>query len=281
MSNSLLEYYRKPQIYCSLPSLGKFYFDGIKLSLDGQLAVKAMTANDELMLKNPEALLNGEAILNLLRSCCPDITNPLEVPIIDLDVILVGIRHATYGEDLEFTSNCPKCKGKNTLDINITNFLDSVEFIDVTPTCNINEDLKCYIRPFSYVDSQKLEIAEFEYQSMLRNLNNSDLEKELKEKELQIKEKRDVYIAKQLEMIINCVYKIVTPKEEITDRKQINEFILQLDKLNYNKINKVIKKINRNTVKKKFDLKCPMPNCGAEFSQEVDFNNTNFFEKGS
>jgi len=280
MTNSLLDYYRKPQVYCMLPSQGKFYFDGIKLGIDGQLAVKAMTANDELMLKNPEALINGEAILNLISSCCPDIKNPAEVPIIDLDVILISIRHATYGENLEFTSTCPKCKEKNSLELNIGNFLDNITFIETYPFFHVNEEIKCFVKPFSYVDSQKIEIAEFEYQSVLRNLDNQNLNKSLNANQQEIKEKRDNFIKTQLTMIANCIYKVELPNETVHDRANINDFVYQLDKLNYNKLNDLIKKLNVNTVKKKFKLKCPTPECGEEFEQEVDFNNSNFFEKG-
>jgi len=126
MNKILEQYYRKPQVYIALPSQGQFYNSGCKLSVDNQLAVRAMTAADEILLKNPEALLNGEAVINLIKSCCPDITNAEEVSIVDLDAILIAIRHATYGENLQFNSSCNHCKSSNELEIHYGKFLETI-----------------------------------------------------------------------------------------------------------------------------------------------------------
>ena len=61
MTNPLLKAYRSSSLYISLPSGGKFYKEKPKLSADGELAVYAMTARDELITKTPDALFNGEA----------------------------------------------------------------------------------------------------------------------------------------------------------------------------------------------------------------------------
>ena len=50
MTNPLIQAYRKPALYVSLPSGGKFYDPKPKLSVDGELAIYAMTARDELIL---------------------------------------------------------------------------------------------------------------------------------------------------------------------------------------------------------------------------------------
>ena len=61
--NPLEGYFRKPAIFIELPSRGNYYKDKPKLSADNELAVFGMTANDELHLKNPDALLIGEVII--------------------------------------------------------------------------------------------------------------------------------------------------------------------------------------------------------------------------
>ena len=63
MSNALTKYQRTPKLYIKLPSGGKYYEKGsIDLSMEGTLPIRAMTARDELLLKSPDALLNGESI---------------------------------------------------------------------------------------------------------------------------------------------------------------------------------------------------------------------------
>ena len=101
MTNPLINAYRKPALYIPLPSTGRFYKTKPKLSVDNELAVYAMTARDELITKTPDALFNGEATISLLKSCCPDITEPESMPVGDLLVILIGIRQASYGKNIE------------------------------------------------------------------------------------------------------------------------------------------------------------------------------------
>ena len=61
--NPLSAYFRAPKLYTTIPSGGKFYDENIMTVPDnGELAIFPMTTKDELMLKNPDALLNGEAV---------------------------------------------------------------------------------------------------------------------------------------------------------------------------------------------------------------------------
>ena len=61
--NPLAGHFRVPKLYTELPSGGKFYdSDTIDFTENDELPVFPMTAKDEIMLKNPDALLNGEAV---------------------------------------------------------------------------------------------------------------------------------------------------------------------------------------------------------------------------
>ena len=61
-SNPLSAYFRAPKMYLDIPSSAKFYTDDICATPEsGEFAIYPMTTKDELMLKNPDALLNGEA----------------------------------------------------------------------------------------------------------------------------------------------------------------------------------------------------------------------------
>ena len=100
--NPLTKYFRQPKVYVTLPSKGSHYAPGaIDMPENGELPVFAMTAKDELTMKTPDALLNGAATVNVIKSCIPDIIDPWQMPSIDLDAVLVAIRIATYGEILE------------------------------------------------------------------------------------------------------------------------------------------------------------------------------------
>jgi hypothetical protein len=107
----LSNWYRQPKIYIRLPSKGEYYAkDALDISTTGDYAVYAMTAKDELMFKTPDALLNGQSTVEVLKSCIPAIQDPWKMPSIDVDAALVAVRIATYGEKMEVSTNCPSCK---------------------------------------------------------------------------------------------------------------------------------------------------------------------------
>ena len=88
--NPLIGMMRQPKIYIKLPSNGNYWSDGsLQLSPNGEYPVYSMTAKDELILKTPDALLNGQAVVDVIQSCLPNIINAWECPQIDVDLILV------------------------------------------------------------------------------------------------------------------------------------------------------------------------------------------------
>ena len=102
--NKLSKYYRAPKLYVRVPSQGAFNSD-VETSMSGELAVMAMTGRDETMIKNPDALLNGEAVTSTIKSCVPGIQNPKEIPITDVDTLLVAIKIATKAEKSKLVLN--------------------------------------------------------------------------------------------------------------------------------------------------------------------------------
>ena len=74
--NPLKAFFRKPGIWIKLPSQGRFYsVKPSELNEMGEIPVFPMTAKDELMMKNADGLLNGNAIVELVRSCAPCIAD--------------------------------------------------------------------------------------------------------------------------------------------------------------------------------------------------------------
>ena len=84
-NNPLAGLMRQPKIYIKLPSGGEFWPKGsIDMPENGELPVFSMTAKDELMIKIPDALVNGQAIVDVIQNCIPSIKNAWSTPNIDL-----------------------------------------------------------------------------------------------------------------------------------------------------------------------------------------------------
>lgn len=146
----LKKYKRQPKIYIDLPSKGEYSPSGTVVNdVYTQLAVFSMTAADEILFKTPDALINGEATAKNICSCVPAITNPWNIPTIDIDTILIGIRMATYGPKMTVNSTCPACKEANSYDIELQSLLDYYSKLNYQDTIYV-DNLKIKLRPLTY-----------------------------------------------------------------------------------------------------------------------------------
>ena len=106
-TNPLNKYFRQPAIYVSLPSGTNYPSHVVTPTQTGELGVMPMTAKDEIRFKTPDALMNGQGVVDVIQSCVPDIKDAWEIKSYDLDTILVAIRIATYGETMEINFTVP------------------------------------------------------------------------------------------------------------------------------------------------------------------------------
>ena len=107
--NPLVKHLRQPKIYIKLPSEGHYWpSNALEKTQNGEYPVYAMTAKDEITFKTPDALLNGQATVDVIQSCIPNIKDAWQTPSIDLDAILVAIRMASFGEKIDMSAQVPE-----------------------------------------------------------------------------------------------------------------------------------------------------------------------------
>ena len=124
--NPLMDFARKVECSVKLPSQGLLYDeDMIEFNSIGEVNVMPMLPNDELAIVNPEALISGDAVIGIIKSCCSTIHRPEELYYPDVNALLLAIRKATYGDELIQTGVCPKCweKKANLEEIEIRKYL--------------------------------------------------------------------------------------------------------------------------------------------------------------
>ena len=165
MTSKLAEYYRQPEIYITLPSGGQFYPEGsLEMGATGELPVYGMTAKDDVAIKTPDALISGEAVVQVIKSCIPSIKDPWQMPASDVDFVLVAIRIASYGEEMEMEATCNKCEEEFNFGIDLTQYIDKlgkVEFTNETTTIKYGK-LKVHIKPLTYNELSLLQMNQIE-----------------------------------------------------------------------------------------------------------------------
>ena len=110
--NPLLKKIQMPGRRFRLPSRGLFYNNGELADsvTDGEIEVRSLTAIDEISLRSPEFLFNGEAIERVFARCVPEVKEPLKLLSLDVDFILTALRVVSYGDVLEVNVRCDECE---------------------------------------------------------------------------------------------------------------------------------------------------------------------------
>jgi hypothetical protein len=278
--NPLANYMRQPKIYITLPSRGEFWPKGsIEFPENGELPVFSMTARDELLFKTPDALMNGQAIVDVIQSCIPAIKDAWLTPTIDLDTILIAIRLATYGEKMPFTHKVPGTTEDVDYEIDLRMLLDQQQNNYWIEQVAISPEFIIYVRPLSYRHMTQTNIKSFETTRILNMVNDESISDE---KKLEMFNSSFNNLTKAtVELMASSVYKIVTPTGEVTDARYISEFVNNADKEIFDVVQKHLAVLKDNNELKplKFESTEEHRALGAPETYEIpiNFNDSDFF----
>lgn len=273
--NPLKQYFRQFKLYLKLPSGTSYYPPGsIEFTDTGEVGILPMTGKDELALKNPDSLLNGEAMIEVIKSCVPAVKNPRILLTNDIDALITAIRYATFNETLETSLNCPKCNAENTYKLNLQYALDNMTELDPEYVVNLETGLSIFVRPYTFPDVMKTLLMQFEQNKLARAVENERLSDDARSKIFS--EAFSKISMSKYELISNSIVKIVDESKNInvSDKKFIAEFLHNIDRNSLDKINDLIREINDVGIKRTFTAKCEK--CQHTWESEIDFNPVNF-----
>lgn len=271
---------RQPKIYIKLPSQGNYWpAKSINMPENGEIPVYSMTAKDELIFKTPDALLNGQSIVDVIQSCLPNIKDAWQVPSIDLDMILIAIRLATYGETMSIKHIIPGTKEEVEYDIDLRNLLDQQSQNIWAEQVAIDENMVVYVRPLTYRHMTQASMKSFETSRIMNMVNDDTIPDD---KKIEMFQQSFAILTKvTVDMMSEGIYKIATPDTEVTDKKFIQEFVNNSDKVVFEKIN-----LHLTEMKKLNDLKplvCSTTEeqqaqgAPATYEVPINFNQSDFF----
>ena len=277
--NPLQKYFRQPKIYISLPSKGTYWPQGsIEIPENGELPVYAMTAKDEMRFKTPDALMNGQATVDVIQSCIPNIKNAWTMPVLDLDTLLIAVRIATYGEKLELSTTVPVSNEEKTFTLDMRTLLDQFMAVSYDNVIT-HSDLKITIRPITYMQFTKTAIKSFEEQRIFQTINDTEMDDNQKMGTFNDAFTKLTNLT--IGTIKTSISQIQVGDQIVVDENQISEFIDNADKEFYSAITDHIE-----AQKKKFEIK-PMRVESSEEEQgqgvpktydvPISFDQSNFF----
>jgi hypothetical protein len=276
-NNPLRQYFRRPAIYLKLPSKGVGYSVGsLELSESNELPVFPMTAIDEITSKTPDALYNGSAVVDIIKSCIPGIKNPWEVKSTDIDAIFVAIRIASSGGIMEIESECPACNETSKFDLNLSHLLANFKAGDYSKLVTVGE-LSFKLQPLTYKDSNNHNISQFELRKQFSQFNfetmteenqaklNSDLLKRINDQ--------------TMTLMTDCIEYIKVEDQIVSDKVHIEDFLRNCDRRTFEVLRELNVSLRQESETKPLDIKCM--HCSHEFQQEFVLNVSDFFDFGS
>lgn len=276
--NPLTKFYRTSALSVKIPSRGQYYADGVvKLNDDGELNIFPMTAQDEVTLQNPDALLSGEAVIAAIKSCVPDISNPKKLLSCDIDVLMIAIRVASYGDDATMQQNCPKCKESNTFTMNLDTLLNHTETLDEHYEIVLNGELTVFVSPSKFENVVQQQKTAFENTKLEQAISSPDLSDTQRLKILsQVLEKLSKFT---FEQTLNSVIRVVFTDEEgeiveVEDRKYIAEWLRNIDKTTIDKVQKKVAEVNAVGIENTLTATCS--ECDHSWEASIEFNPVNF-----
>ena len=275
VANPLMPWFREPGPHMTFPTRAMFYDDEIvTLTMSNEIEIYPMGGYDEMILKNADGLLNGDSIEKVILSCVPGVHFPRKLMVPDVDAIMLAIRFATYGNDLDFETVCPACKFENTYSADIQKLLDTIIYLDKEMVVDYSKDVKIYIRPYNYESHIKANVVTFEQTKLMKSLDyQNDLSEE--EKKKIIDESFNKIANLNFDLITSAIYKIEIPGEIVTDFEHIKEFLRNIPVKKANIIQEKINEVNKIGINREVDAVCR--SCGHEWVTKVVYDPSHFF----
>jgi len=277
MNNPLDKYYRTKEIYVKLPTQGKWYTDKPNLTEQGEIGILPMTVRDEMLLNIPDALYNGESMFELFKSIAPDIQDPYEICMPDVDVILLGSRAASYDNKLDVESKCPHCETYNQHEIELGTILGQVNVIEESEI-EIGE-LTFVLKPNTLKTVNAGNIQTIENQRLIEMmLRNQNQEESINQETF--KRSLELSTATALAIIADGIHEIKLPNgESVTQLEYIIDYLGKTDNKTVDLLKRAITKQNENGISNDFEFFCSNEECNKNYKAPVEFNPAFFFKK--
>ena len=275
-NNPLTQYFRQPAIYIRLPSQGKFYPPGtLNMPPNGEIPVLPMTSVDEITYRTPDALFNGTATVNVIKSCVPAIRDPWIMPSADIDAVLVGIRIASYGHAMDLSVQCPACNTDDDISIDLRIVNDRLTIGDYDKSLAIG-DLEFWFQPINYKSVNENSRVQLDQQQAMRVLD-SDADDKVKSE--QLSRSMAMVAETTTKTIAQSIAVIKTPQAMVQETEYIIDFLKNCDSKIFNQLRDHVIKIKQQSDIQPVALTCK--HCNHSYSQPFTLDLSSFFDKAS
>ena len=243
-----------------------------------ELPVYPLTSKDEIMLRTPDALMNGQAVVDVIHSCLPNVKNAWAMPSIDIDTALIALRIASYGHAMDFTHTCTKCNEEHTYSMDLRHLMSTIKMPDFETPAEF-QGLRIQFRPNNYREITLINQTSYEINRQTQAIDANQIEGE----------GRATYIASTMQRVIDmgndALVNSTISIEDLssgtvtTDREFIKEFFNNIDRKLFTSIQESLIERSKDANIKPQEATCQ--SCGEPITLNILFDYANFFVVGS
>jgi len=278
-NNPLKSHFRAPKLFTRLPSNGSFYSQGVvEFTESGEIEIYAMTSRDEVMMRNPDALLNGESVAQIIASCAPQIKKPRELLGADVDALMVAIQGATYGDEVTVSTDCPECGNTVVGAGSVQASLATMKPVPSDVKVETDDGLVIELRPVTYETTIAAGVSNFQNARSMQSI--ADIEDDLQK----LKAFNESYL-KMAELnfliILDSIYSISGTDENgeefiVTDRANIREYMENVASDIGKRVTEQVNLLQEAGIDKTVTIQCQEESCGHMFETNLEFDPVNF-----
>lgn len=255
--NPLLVGLKLPGRIFQLPSKGMFYKAGELSSeqTEGEIHVKAMSAFDEITLKNADQLFSGDALKTVFPKCTEGIEKPVDLLSKDVDALLLYMRMVTYGPSYEYTAKhtCEGAKAHSYV-ADLEKMINDIKFVDATI---LEDEYKTTLS-----NGQVVRLRPLQYKQVMNIVKNNQ-------------NKTEISVEDAKANLRALVLGVVESVDGNVNRDQIAEWAMCLSTPMINKIASKIETLSEWGVNNVVECECK--DCGEKFKVEIPLNPVTFF----
>jgi hypothetical protein len=197
-------------------------------------------------------------------------------PAMDVDTLLISIRIASYGHDMDFGSKCPKCGHECEHTVDLRSILDRMRTPDYNTSLK-SGDLEIFFRPMTYKNLNDNNAMQYENQKLLQLLPDSEVADTEKMTALGAALKRITEIT--VRALSQSIAVIKTPQALVSEAEYIEELLNNCDRDLFGRIRDHIVELKSQAEMPPMSLICP--ECKNEYEQAVTLDMSSFFAPAS
>jgi hypothetical protein len=215
-------------------------------------------------------------VVSVIQSCIPNIVDAWSLPGVDLNAILIAIRIASYGHNMDLSTTCPNCSHEGEYSADLRSILDTLQSGDFTPGVT-RGDLEIQFHPMDYRRQNETNHLQFEQQKSIQMVQQSDLPDDQKIAELNKSLQRITELT--IDALKWSIASIRTPQALVTEPEYIHEFLSNCDRKLFGQIKEHIIQLRETSEIKPLQIECS--ECHHKYQQMVMLDQASFFVDAS